>query len=97
VSDSSQDAQAPNNQPQPQPLGFVASVVLILVCLFGARATVSALGFTGYRIFEDGAVWWQVLVYFGIAVGYYALGAWLVGVMRARAFAHRTSGRPNGS
>lgn len=85
---STASAQEPSGnasaQPRLQPLGFVASVALIVVCLFGARATVTALGFTGFRMFEDGAVWWQVVVYFGIAVTYYTIGTLLVGLVRSR-------------
>jgi hypothetical protein len=80
-----QAASPSPSKPQPQPLGFVASVVLILVCLFGARATVTALGFTGFRMFEDGAIWWQVLVYFGTAVLYYTLAKLVISAVRARA------------
>lgn len=66
-------------------LGFVASVLLILLCLFVARGTVTALGFTGFRMLEEGAIWWQVLVYFLIAVGYYLVASYLVDVVRVRA------------
>jgi hypothetical protein len=72
-------------KPQLPKLGFVQSVILILLCLFGARATVTALGFTGFRMMDEGVIWWQVLAYFAIAVTYYLIASYLVDVVRVRA------------
>jgi hypothetical protein len=77
-----QEASKP--QTMLQPLGFVASVLLIMICLFAARATVTQLGFTNFRMFEAGVNWLQVMTYFGIAMVYYLIGNFIVNVVRTK-------------
>jgi uncharacterized membrane protein len=71
-------------RPQLPRLGFFASLILVVASLFAARMTVTALGFTGHRLFSDGMIWWQVLLYFVIAVGYYSIASVAVNWWRWR-------------
>jgi hypothetical protein len=62
-----------------EPLGFVPSVALVVLCLIGARLTLDTVGITGYRMFTESTIWWHVGIYFCTAGAYYATA---VGIIR---------------
>ncbi len=60
-----------------RPLAFGWSLLVTVVALIVARELVQLFGFSGFRMFSEGAIWWQVLIYFVTAVGLY-VGALVV-------------------
>lgn len=82
------DASAPNVSTAPasapsKKLGFVTSVVLIMLSLFTARTIANNYGFTQNRLFADDVVWTHVLIYFAMGISFYIAGAFLVQFVRA--------------
>ncbi len=65
-----------------RPLAFGWSLLVTIVSLFVARELVKMIEFTGFRMFADGAIWWQVLVYFAIVVGLYVGAVVVINLIR---------------
>lgn len=72
MSESDAPEQGPPIKSLLRPLAFGWSLLVTVLSLIFARELVKLFGFSGFRMFGEGVIWWQVLVYFVMAIGLYA-------------------------